>query len=527
MVRLVHELIERAALRAPDSLALRDRGRSYTYADLLALCGQYAALFQACSHERHARVAVWMEKRVEVVGALFGACRAGCVMVPVNPLLKPEQVAHIVSDCQVRVLLTTPERYALLREVMSVCNELRDIVLVGPGDAEEVTPGGPRLIRFEQWEGLPAPCRSIDADMAAILYTSGSTGKPKGVVLSHRNIVAGAQSVAEYLELGSADRILSVLPLSFDYGLNQLTTAFLSGACVVLLNYLLPRDVVRAVADERITGLAAVPPLWIQLASQEWPQQARQCLRYLTNSGGHMPGPVLEALQGRLPQTKPYLMYGLTEAFRSTYLPPDELARRPDSIGKAIPNAEILVVREDGTECEPWEPGELVHRGVHVAMGYWGDSERTAERFRPAPTQSHGLMIPEMAVWSGDTVKKDDEGFLYFVGRRDEMIKTSGYRVSPSEVEEVAYGAAVAGEVAALGVTHPVLGQAVVVVAYGVTGMDAMAVEAAIIAECRQRLPAFMVPAKVLLHENPLPRNPNGKIDRKALAGQHKKLFDE
>jgi acyl-CoA synthetase (AMP-forming)/AMP-acid ligase II len=218
-------------------------------------------------------------------------------------------------------------------------------------------------------------------------------------------------------------------------------------------------------------------------------------------------------------------MYGLTEAFRSTYLPPEEVDRHPDSMGKAIPNAEIMVVREDGTPCAPGEPGELVHRGVHVALGYWNDPEKTAERYKPAPGQPAGLPMPEMAVWSGDTVKMDDEGFLYFIGRRDEMIKTSGYRVSPTEVEEVIYATELVTEVAALGVPHPVLGQAVVLAIY--TAGEDESVSEKIMDECKRQLPAFMVPARIIVHEQTLPRNPNGKIDRKKLAMELSELFEE
>jgi acyl-CoA synthetase (AMP-forming)/AMP-acid ligase II len=216
-------------------------------------------------------------------------------------------------------------------------------------------------------------------------------------------------------------------------------------------------------------------------------------------------------------------MYGLTESFRSTFLPPSELDRRPDSIGKAIPNAEVLVVREDGSPCAPEEPGELVHRGALVSMGYWNDPEKTAERFKPAPGQPKGLVMPEIAVWSGDTVRMDEEGFLYFVSRRDEMIKTSGYRVSPTEVEEVIYATGLVGEVAALGVPHPVLGQAIVVIA---TARPGGRLEAeSLLAECRRQLPAFMMPSRVTVREGSLPRNPNGKIDRKLIAMEMQDLF--
>jgi acyl-coenzyme A synthetase/AMP-(fatty) acid ligase len=218
-------------------------------------------------------------------------------------------------------------------------------------------------------------------------------------------------------------------------------------------------------------------------------------------------------------------MYGLTEAFRSTYLPPEEVDKRPDSIGKAIPNAEILVVREDGSPCAPGEPGELVHRGIHVALGYWNDAEKTAERYKPAPGQLPGLVIPELAVWSGDTVKMDDEGYLYFVGRRDEMIKTSGYRVSPTEVEEVIYAANRVTEAAAVGIEHPVLGQAVVVVTYAPE--NSAETSERLLAECKLHLPGFMVPARIVAYKEPLPRNPNGKIDRKKLAAELEGLFEE
>jgi acyl-CoA synthetase (AMP-forming)/AMP-acid ligase II len=313
-----------------------------------------------------------------------------------------------------------------------------------------------------------------------------------------------------------------VLPFSFDYGLNQLTTSLLKGACCVLLDYLLPRDVVNALKIERITGLAAVPPLWAQLANLDWPETINSHLRYMTNSGGKMPKSVLTAIRQRVPDGQFFLMYGLTEAFRSTYLPPDQIDRRPDSMGKAIPNAEILVVREDGSLCAPHEPGELVHRGSLVAMGYWNDLAKTEERFKPAPGQLKELPLTEIAVWSGDTVTRDEEGYLYFVGRKDDMIKTSGYRVSPTEIEEVVYGSGLVKEAAAIGIEHEELGQAVVVVV-SVEDQEAFN-DQALVAICKAQLPNFMVPAKIEVLVS-LPRNPNGKIDRKSLSQQFATLF--
>jgi acyl-CoA synthetase (AMP-forming)/AMP-acid ligase II len=296
------------------------------------------------------------------------------------------------------------------------------------------------------------------------------------------------------------------------------------GARVALINYLTPRDVLNALVHERVTGLTAVPPLYVQISQLAWPESIDQHLRYFETTGGRMPLEILKRLRNRVPHAKPFLMYGLTEAFRSTYLPPEEIDRRPDSIGKAIPNAEILVLREDGTRCAPNESGELVHRGALVAMGYWNDPEKTAERYKPLQDREPGLVLPEMAVFSGDTVRMDDEGFLYFIGRRDEMIKTSGYRVSPTEIEEVLYGTGLVNEVAAFGASHPALGQAIVVVA---TPKEGLVLDEAKLADaCRTRLPTYMVPAVIDIRDGPLPRNPNGKIDRKALGVEFEHRFD-
>ncbi len=527
MHNLIHELIMHSADKSPHQEALSHNSQCLDYAALATQISRCASSYINAGLQRAERVAIYLDKRFETVIAMFGAAAAGGVFVPVNPLLKPDQVAYILRDCNVRILVTSAERLALLTAVLADCPDLRAVIVT---DAARV-PGSTHALPIIDWNdalsgaGHALPHRVIDTDMAAILYTSGSTGKPKGVVLSHRNMFAGATSVAQYLENRPADRILSALPLSFDAGFSQLTTAFHVGARVTLINYLLPRDVLDAVVNDRITGLTAVPPLWIQLAQLKWPASVTEHLRYIANTGGHMPKATLDRLRAALPKTLPYLMYGLTESFRSTYLPPAEIDRRPDSIGKAIPNAEVLVVREDGTLCAPREPGELVHRGALVSLGYWNDPEKTAERFKPAPGQPAGLTMTEFAVWSGDTVHMDEEGFLYFIGRRDEMIKTSGYRVSPTEVEEVIYATKLVGETAALGIAHPTLGQAIVVV---VTARDGTPLNIdELQAQCRQRLPSFMVPARLIDYHESLPRNPNGKINRKQLAEQFQGLFTQ
>ena len=520
---LLHELVSTAAARAPALPALTHGSATLSYGALQEATRAFASGLLRLGLPRAGRVGIYLEKRFETVIASFGAPAAGGVFVPMNPLLKAEQVAFIAQDCNVQVLVTSPERLALLAPVLAACPDLRHVVLTEPpAQPPALRPG----VGLHVWEALlagpAAPAhRVVDTDLCAILYTSGSTGRPKGVVLSHRNMVAGAKSVASYLENGPEDTLLAALPLSFDAGFSQLTTAFHAGARVVLLNYLLPRDVLKAMASEKVTGLTAVPPLYIQLTQLDWPAEVGEHLRYFANTGGRMPRETLDALRARVPRAKPFLMYGLTEAFRSTYLPPEEVDRRPDSIGRAIPNAEILVLRDDGTECAADEPGELVHRGALVGQGYWNDPEKTAERYKLLPSglggRVAGLQLPEYAVFSGDTVRRDAEGFLYFVGRRDEMIKTSGYRVSPTEVEEILYGTKLVGECAAFGVDHATLGQAIQVVATPPAGAERLDVPA-LLAACRQHMPAYMVPAGVEPDAGPLPRNPNGKIDRKLLA---------
>ncbi|MET8853697.1 acyl-CoA ligase (AMP-forming), exosortase A system-associated [Amycolatopsis sp. NPDC004625] len=481
---------------APGDPALTHKDRTLTYAELADAVTRVARGLHRLGVRRGDRVAVYAEKRWETVVALFAAAAAGAVLVPLNPLFKARHIAHVAADCTPKVVLTTAERLATVREAV-------------PAPTPVVVFGRPEWDALTAAEPVAVPSAVIDQDPAAIMYTSGSTGGPKGVVLSHRNLLAGAASVAEYLGHTRDDVVLAALPLSFDAGFSQLTTAFAAGAHVVLVNYLLPKEIVRLCARHGVTALTCVPPLWLQLVTQEWPAEATARLRYFANTGGRMPRATLTRLRELFPAAQPFLMYGLTEAFRSTYLDPAEAGRRPGSIGKAIPNAEILVLRPDGTPCSPGEHGELVHRGALVALGYWNDPARTAERFRPVPGPD-GLVRPEIAVWSGDTVYRDEEGFLYFVGRTDEMIKTSGYRVSPAEVEEAAYATGLVGEAAAFGVPDPVLGHRIVLAV--APEADAEAISRALAKE----LPAYMLPRRIEVLPK-LPRSVNGKFDRVAL----------
>jgi acyl-CoA ligase (AMP-forming) (exosortase A-associated) len=526
MIQTFHELASRAASQWPRRTALVAKDERLSYGQLWSTVEQTAAGLRHLGVVKYDRVGVWLDKRFETIAGFFGASLAGAAFVPVNPVLRAHQVVHILKDCNVRVLITSQDRLRSLEAAIEECRDLVAVVLI---DAQ---PGSGTLGRVPvldwaalQSAGTPGSGRidqAIDLDMAAILYTSGSTGLPKGVVLSHRNLIVGGQSVSQYLENEPEDRILAALPLSFDAGLSQITTGFWVGATVILMNYLLPRDLKQICAKEAVTGLTAVPPLWFQLAELDWSDGAGASMRYFANTGGHMPHPLLQRLRGIFPNAKPYLMYGLTEAFRSTYLDPKEVDRRPGSIGKAIPNAEIMVVNADGKPCAPGEEGELVHRGALVSLGYWNDPERTAERFRPVPGRQREIPLQEMAVWSGDIVKLDEEGFLYYVGRRDDMIKTSGYRVSSTEIEEVIFATGLVDEAVAIGAPHPTLGQGVIVVAKP-KGAGPLAQDG-LLAACRRDLPLYMVPAKFVERQH-LPRNPNGKIDRPALARELRAAF--
>lgn len=517
---MLHQLIAFANKKSAKAIAISHKDKHWNYHELNQLVLQQSQAFLAIDLMPQQRVAVYLPKQIETVSSLFSICQAGGVFVPVNPVLKAVQVQHILTDCNVKILITSASRLTSLKQILPNCPDLKSIIVVDKplSDIENIFDKNvfawDRFINSSNQHPFPT---LIDTDMAAILYTSGSTGKPKGVVLSHRNIVAGAESVSDYLNIQAKDKILAVLPFSFDYGLNQLTSSMLKGANCVLLDYLLPRDVINALNKYCITGLAAVPSLWVQLSKIEWPNNINHHLRFMTNSGGKLPEVILETIRNKSPNSLFYLMYGLTEAFRSTYLPPDKLVSHPHSIGKAIPNAEVIVVREDGQLCKANEIGELVHKGSLVSLGYWNDPKTTAERFKPAPNQLHELPIPEIAVWSGDQVKMDEEGYLYFIGRNDDMIKTSGYRVSPTEIEEVIYNSEWVKEVAAIGIPNESLGQ--VIYAIVTPNKNNTLDTAMLIQHCKTQMANFMIPAKIIVLDS-LPKTPNGKVDKNKLVAQ-------
>ncbi|WP_128892748.1 acyl-CoA ligase (AMP-forming), exosortase A system-associated [Erythrobacter sp. HKB08] len=448
--------------------------------------------------EKGSRVASWSSKGELTCLMPLAAARAGLVHVPINPLLKHAQAKHILHDCGASMLIGNKGRIASLQEgdVPHGCAVI------------EETEALSQAIVLESGLG---PSDNDPEELCAILYTSGSTGRPKGVMLSHANLWLGAVSVADYLGMAADDVTLGVLPLSFDYGQNQLLSTWFAGGSVVPFDYLFARDVVKACAKHGVTTLAAVPPLWVQLTEIEWSEDAVAPMRRMTNSGGALTIDLVRDLRSIFPDARLFPMYGLTEAFRSTYLDPSLVDEHPTSMGTAIPFAEILVIDDGGNIADPGEEGELVHCGPLVAQGYWQDAERTAERFKPAPQVSK---FGGMAVWSGDRVKREANGLLYFVGRRDAMIKSAGNRISPQEVEEAALASGLVAEAVALGVPDERLGHAVHLIARAERGAEDA--ESELPKYLARELPNFMQP-QVIHWREAMPLNPNGKIDRTAL----------
>jgi acyl-CoA ligase (AMP-forming) (exosortase A-associated) len=483
-----------------DAPALVLREATLSFKDLRDHVGRLAGWLTAQVPEKGARVASWAAKGELTCLLPLAAARAGLVHVPINPLLKRAQVAHILADSGASLLIATASRLQSL--------ENRDCPLSCSARFEA------EVIEDYSASRSLLPSQADPDDLAAILYTSGSTGKPKGVMLSHANMWLGAESVASYLGLMADDRTLAVLPLSFDYGQNQLLSSWFAGASVIPLDYLTPRDVVKAIERHGVTTLAAVPPLWVQLAELDWPVETAAKLRRLTNSGGALTVDLVRRLRALFPAARLFAMYGLTEAFRSTYLDPAQIDLHPTSMGMAIPHAEILVVGDDGELTKDGEEGELVHCGPLVAQGYWQDPQRTAERFKPAPA---GSRYGGTAVWSGDRVRREAGGLLYFAGRRDAMIKSAGNRISPQEIEEAALATGLVAEAVALGVPDERLGQAVHLVVRPAPGVANAPEE--LPRKLMQDLPNFMQPRHIHWRAA-MPVGPNGKIDRTGLQSE-------
>ncbi len=517
MIRLIGDLISSAGEKSPDKICAFQDNRTITYGVILEKSVKLGRFLLRRGLAKGDRVCFYIEKRFEKIVSIFGISFAGGVFVPIRRLSKLAQAAHIINDSGSRILITTSSRLIAILDNKEEMPNLDTIIVV-----DQLTMPDDHIgISLISWDevmdsdaGSFPDIRFTENDLAAILYTSGSTGRPKGVVLNHLNVIAGTRKVSEYLKITPDDRLLSILTFGFDYGLNQLTTAFYNCAQIVLLDYLFPGDIIKTVDRYEITGLAAVATTWIQLLHISWENSGINRLRYITNSGGAIPEHLVYELRKRLPDTSIYLMYGLTEAFRSTYLDPALVDQYPTSIGKAIPGEEIMVLDQNDQPVKPGEKGELVHRGVLVSQGYWNDPELTRIRFRPNPMQPQEVPLREMVVYSGDQVRIDEKGLLYFIGRKDDMIKCAGNRISPTEVEEILYKYSGITNAVAFGVPHDTYGQSVFAVVSTSDGGELTTSE--ILKYCKDQMPPYMIPTEIEIWQS-LPKNDNGKLDRSAI----------
>lgn len=464
-----------------------------TWAEVRARAATVASMLQSRGVEPGDRVATLVSQGADAAAAIFGGLAAGAIVVPLNEAYRAPQVDHALADCAVRCLVTTTNLVEAL----------------GPGRI-----GPTDQLRLDEVAPAPVPGDLEPADRAAgdpalILYTSGSTGRPRGVVHSHGGLGWAARTITGYLGLTAEDRIAALLPFSFVYGLSQLLSALCTGARLVVARSPLAQDWVAALDQAGVTVLAGVPPIWAQILKVAVPNgELLSKLRVLTNAGGALPVEHVRLIRQRFPEARLFLMYGLTEVFRSTFLAPEEVGRRPSSIGRAVPGSEVRILRDDGTPCGPDEVGEIVHRGPSVALGYWNDPEGTALVFRPVPWPTPDAAAGERVVFSGDLGKRDDEGFLYHVGRRDRQLKTLGYRLSPEEVAFALVSSGHAAEAVVTGVPDPVRGTALVahVVLAGGSTLDELRAAAG------RDLPSYMQPVRYRVWPD-LPRGPTGKYD--------------
>lgn len=499
--------LRRQAESRDGSPLLVDGTARLTYGDVWRAAQAISAFLSSKGIGRGDRVGVLMSKTHEQPLAQFGVMAAGAVMVPMSDLLKADQVQYMTADCGLKALIVD---YDKIDRMGSMVEGLVTIV-AGPGSAQ----GYSHLESIMENTPAGRVPDMIGQDSAAIIYSSGSTGRPKGIVLSHRNLWDGARITSHYLGLRADDRLAQILSYNFDYGLNQLFGAIHVGAQVHLHSFQFPKDVFTFLRESQITTLALMPVFLNRLFDKHFYKPAFSeniaSLRRITTSGGRLPSPTIDAMRQAFPAADIYLMYGLTEAFRSTYLEPGQIDIRRDSIGKAIPEVEILILDENGNECPPGVPGELVHRGGVIAKGYWNAPEKTAERFRQLLDASGN---PETVVYSGDIVRRDSEGYLYFIGRRDNMIKTSGHRVSPEEVEHAVEAIPGIRDAVVFSREHDVLGEEIICVcAY--TGGGERPDERAVRTFLNKRLASYMVPRVILFADDfGVTAGNQGKIDR-------------
>ena len=506
---LVQEFLTLTAARLPQKTALICGDRRYTYAELDAMTDRLAHSLQEQGVRRGDRIAVHLHNSVEAVAGIFAALKAGGAFVMVNASTKPDKLRFILNNCRATaILLDGKTRREELQDLQRQVPSLKSLVLCGPVRA----PGEGCQRWFQEIQAQapagPLPCLAIDLDLACLVYTSGSTGEPKGVMCDHSNVDFASGSIMTYLGSREQDIVLGVLPLSFDYGLYQLLMTFKCGATLVLeRSFAYPALILQRIQDEKVTGFPGVPTIFAMLLGMDRSHFDLSSLRYITNTAAALSPAQVLAIQEAFPGATLFSMYGLTETKRTLYLPPDQLAVRPGSVGIPIPGTEAWLEDEDGRRLGPGATGELVVRGRHVMRGYWEAPEATAARYRP------GALPGERVCHSGDLFRTDPEGYFYFISRKDDIIKTRGEKVAPKEVENVLH--LLPGVMAAVkGVPDPIAGEAVKAFLV-VTG--APLTEAQVIAHCRANLEDFMVPKYVEFLQE-LPMTSSGKISKTGLV---------
>ncbi|MDP2207239.1 MAG: AMP-binding protein [Bacteroidota bacterium] len=489
------DLINKYDTGFASKIVLIENNEKVTYSELQDKVNKFASFISHKGLKKGDRVAIYLPRSIDAVVALFATWLNGCVGVIINDVLKKQQVNYIIDHSGASLIISNEKMLSSL-EAISLTKEA--MVRIDQSYAEPGNANFPKV---------------IGSDVALIIYTSGSTGMPKGVILSHTNLISGAYIISDYLKLSHDDIILSLLPFSFDYGLNQLLTVVLVGGTLVIQNSVFPADICKTLLAENITGMAGVPLLWQQLAHERSPFIKKQfpSLRYITNSGGRMPESLTRLFRKCHPHVQIYLMYGLTEAFRSTYLPPSEVDVRPTSMGRAIPNVEILLLNENREKCKAGEVGEVVHRGACVALGYWRDEKNTAERFGYLDFPEHGGVYKERVVFSGDYAKMDEKGYLYYVGRKDQMIKSHSVRVSPEEIEAFLFASDMLAHVVVFAVPKNEVEQSIIA---AVMPHDRSTFNSnKLLAYCKTEMPDYMIPSDTWLIEN-VPQTSTGKPDR-------------
>jgi amino acid adenylation domain-containing protein len=512
---LLEGLLERSAKRLPDKVGLVAGDRRLTFAELDERANGLAHELVALGVQRGDRVALCLDGNVETVIGLFGALKAGAAFVSINPGVKQKKLAFILDDSRASVLLINPEKAGAWKDDLSPRKHLRAVLV--PGEKKPDL-GDKRVDTWAQDRKPTRPARRcVDLDMAALMYTSGSTGTPKGVMLTHRNVLSAIDSIVEYLAIVEDDVLFNVLPLSFGYGLTQLFSAFQVGARFVAeKGMVFPAATLGKMAEEKATGFAMVPTIAAVLLGLDLSQFDLSSLRYVTNAGAGLPIAYAKKFREALPKVSLVCMYGQTECLRISYLEPSEIDRKMGSVGKGMPNQEHLVVDDQGKPVKPGETGELIVRGAHVMKGYWGMPEETKTKLAPVPAFGEvGGLDP--VLHTGDLFRVDEEGFLYFVSRKDDIIKAKGEKVSPREVEDVLHQLDGVAEAAVVGVPDPIFGEAVkaVIVCREGVKLEARKVQL----HCARNLEDYMVPTHVEFVEA-MPKNDHGKIDKRALAGR-------